>query len=142
PRRNCLSVSVANQRSTRLIHEAPVGLSRPVPLVKLADDLAGLDIERREERGRAERNRWYDARLAWAAAETATVCDRGLRSRLFRPRRGPRPCRVDRVEPNNVADFLDDQRVFGQLERLDPMRLQRSVCNLFHLLPTHDTSMM
>ena len=27
-------MSVANQRSTRLIHEAPVGLSRPVPLVK------------------------------------------------------------------------------------------------------------
>src|SRR5437899_11945058 len=76
--------------------EEPAEFRRAVPVVKLPDDLARLDVQRGEERGRAV------ARVvvgptppALAASATAAACDPRLESGLSRRRTGPTPCPAD-----------------------------------------------
>jgi hypothetical protein len=99
---------------------------RAVSLVAAADDLAGGDVQNGEQRGRA-----------MTPVVMAAPLD------LTRPHRQQRLGAVERldlrlfidaehegavgrvdVEPDNVADLRHKQRIGGELEGLDTMRLQ------------------
>ena len=97
-----------------------------MPLMKLRDHLAGLRVERREQ-GRG--------------AVTCVVVRPALHlARLHRQQRLGAVERLDlrllidtkhrrmrggiQIEADDIADFLDEQRIIRQLERLAPMGLQ------------------
>ena len=107
-------------------HQEPVKFSGAVALMELADDFAALGIQRGEERGRPmprvvvgpaldlPRPHWQHGLRAIQRLDLGFFVD-------AQPQRFVG--RIE-VEPDDVADFVDEQRIFGQLERLAPMRLQ------------------
>jgi len=94
--------------------------------MELADNFATLGIQRGEERGHPM------PRVVLGPALDLPRPHRqhGLRAieRLdlgfFVHAQHQRLVRRIEVEPDEVADFVDEQRIFGQLEGLAPMRLQ------------------
>src|SRR3989454_3907525 len=106
--------------------EEPAEFHRAVPVVKLPDDLAGLDVQRGEERGRAM------ARVVVGPAlhlpgphrQQRLRAIQGLNLGFLVDAQDQRLVRRIEVEPHDVADLVDEQRILGQLERLDPMWAQ------------------
>ena len=93
----------------------------------LADDLAGLHVERRKQR-----------RGAVAAVVVRAALDlpgphrqqrlraiQRLDLRLLVDTQHQRPVRRVQVQADDVAHLLDEQRILGELERLAAVRLQR-----------------
>ena len=102
-------------------------LLAPMPPMTFADDFAGGHVERREQRrgamaaivvrpplGRPERHR-QNRSGAIECLNLTLLIDAQDRAR------GPAG---SRYKPDDVADFLDEQGVARELERLAPMRLQ------------------
>jgi hypothetical protein len=101
-------------------------LLTPMPSMTFADHLAGRDIERREERGRAvapvvvrpalrraERHRQHRRRAV-----------EGLDLTLLVDAQDQGPIRGRQIEADDVAHFVDEERVAREFEGLTPMRLQ------------------
>jgi len=97
-----------------------------MPSMTFADHLAGRDIERREERGRAvapvvvrpalrraERHRQHRRRAV-----------EGLDLTLLVDAQDQGPIRGRQIEADDVAHFVDEERVARECEGLTPMRLQ------------------
>ncbi len=98
----------------------------PVAMMQLPDHRAGLHVEGREE-------------VARAVAEVVVRAPLGLARRHRQHRRGPlgrldqrlivhaqdeRPVRRVEVEPDDVTDLLDEQRVLRELECFRAVRLE------------------
>src|SRR5262249_11691902 len=101
-------------------------LDRAMPAVKLSDDLAGRGLERREQRRRAmpfvvPRSSLRLPRTHRQQGLRAVKC---LNLRLLVDAQHDGVLGRMDIQPDDVADFLDQQRVRRQLERLDTMRLQ------------------
>jgi hypothetical protein len=99
-------------------------LQTAVSAVELTNDCAGLHIQIGKQRRRALRSREPNVLLNRDAWETAAACGSRLGSDFFHRR--ATQCGIWRVdiEANNVAHFIDEQRVFGELECFAAMRLQ------------------
>ena len=148
PRRSCRVVSSANHRSTRFSQELYVQdevdvqpdrrlgvdaleelleLDRPMAAVQLADDRAGLDVERREQRGRAvaaivegaplglarlhrqqRRGALDEVDQPWAAAIAATVEHAAITFGFTTPER--RNCRRQSTSRETAFAPPDDLR--------------------------------
>ena len=97
-----------------------------MPAMTLADDLAGRDVERREQRGRAVPA--VVVRAALGRAERHRQHGRraveGLDLALFVDAQHQGAIRRREIQADDIAHFLDEQRVARQLERLAAMRLQ------------------
>src|SRR5207249_3985316 len=107
-------------------HQEASKFSGAVALMELADNFATLGVQRGEERGRPM------PRVVVGPALDLPRPHRqhGLRAieRLdlgfFVDAQHQRFVRRIEVEPDEVADFVDEQWIFGQLEGLAPRRLQ------------------
>ena len=106
--------------------QKPAKLSAAMPTKTPADDGARLGIERGEQRRCA---------IANVVVRSTLDLPRPHRQQGRRPVEGldlallidaehERAIRGIQIQAHNVADLLDEQRVFRQLERLAPMRLQ------------------
>ena len=102
-------------------------LHRPMAAMKLPDHGARLEVERGEQVGSAVTQIVGSMPLSLAGAHrqqrlTAIEC---LDLALLVDAQHQRAVGWIEVKPDDIAHFLDEQRVFGKLEALDPMRLQR-----------------
>ena len=102
-------------------------LHRPMAAMKLPDHGARLEVERGEQVGSAVTQIVGSTPLSLAGAHrqqrlTAIEC---LDLALLVDAQHQRAVRRIEVKPDDIAHFLDEQRVFGKLEALDSMRLQR-----------------
>ena len=95
-------------------------------LVALADDEAGGDIERREQRSRAVPDIGVGTPLGDAGQhrQHRLLAVEGLNLALFVHTEHHRSIRGRQIEPDDVADLLDEQRVAGELKRLRAVGLQ------------------
>ena len=101
-------------------------LRRPMPLMKLRDHLAGLRVERGEQGRRAVPfvvvgPAFHLARLH--RQQRLRAVERLDLRLLIDAEHGRMRGRIQ-IEADDIADFLDEQRIVRQLERLAPMRLQ------------------
>ena len=98
-----------------------------MPRVTGADDRPGFHIQRREQRRRPVPH--VVVRAAGRQARTHRQQRRGAIERLdlallvHAEHQGA--IRRMQIQPDDVAHFVDEQRILRQLERLGPMRLQR-----------------
>jgi len=101
-------------------------LLMPMPSMTLADDLAGGDIKRREQRGRPMPNVIVRLlrRNARSHRQQRPRPIQGLDLTLLIDAEDERVVRRIQIQADNRADFLDELRVCGQRERVDAMRLQ------------------
>src|SRR2546430_4701002 len=98
-------------------------LRSSMTLVAFADHKAGSDIEGCEQRRCGHKSEsGAPGRPASSAGQAAR--DQGLVSGSFRQRSDHRPIGRRQIKTDDVADFVDEQRVAGKLERLRAMRLQ------------------
>ena len=101
-------------------------LSRPVALMKLADDFATLRIQGREERGspvaRVIVGAPFDVSRAHGQHGLRPI--KRLDLGFFIHTQHQRFVGRVEIQPNDVAHFVDEQRVLRELERLAPMRVQ------------------
>ena len=101
-------------------------LPGPMALVALADDEAGGDVERSEQRGRAV----PDIGMGTPLGDTGQhrqhrlLAVEGLNLALFVHTEHHRSIRGRQIEPNDVPDLLDEQRVAGEVKRLRAVGLQ------------------
>ena len=97
-----------------------------VPTMRLTDDLAGGDVERCKERGRAVARIVVRAPLGDAGGQRQQrLCAiERLDLALLVHAQHHRLHRRVEVQADDVAHLLDEQRIAGKLERLLPMRLQ------------------
>ena len=124
--------------------------SGPMSLKKLPNDAARLDFQRGEERVRAMAaivmraaldlpgsHRQQRARAVQGCFSVGKTAPRpgshrqqraravqGLNLRLLIDAQDERVIRGMEIQPNNITDLLDEQRISRQLEPLGPMRLQ------------------
>jgi hypothetical protein len=98
----------------------------PMPLVAFADDKAGGDVERCEQRGRAMTDIGVSLtfRLTRHHRQDRLFAIERLNLALFIDAQDQRPIGQGQVEPNDVADLVDEQRITRKLEGLRAMRLQ------------------
>src|SRR3972149_6193956 len=95
-----------------------------MPSVMLGDDLAGLDVQGGEERGRAVADVVVGTTLdlAGAQGQDRLRAVQGLDLRLFVHAQNQGPIRRVEIQPNDVANLFDQERVGGKLEALRAMR--------------------
>ncbi len=116
--------SAAGTRAWMVIEEL-AEFPRPLTAVKLADHFAGLGIERGEQRGGVVPGVVMRAALDLPGTHRQHRLRpiEGLDLRLFVHAQHERPVGRIQIEPDNIADLLDEQGSFDSLE-LGPMRLQ------------------
>src|SRR4026207_396463 len=97
-----------------------------MPTMTFADDFAGRDVEGREQGGCAMAPVVVRAPPRRAERHRQDRCGpvQRLNLALFIDTQDQGAIGWRQVEANNVAHFLDKQRVARELERLTPMRLQ------------------
>ena len=107
------------------VEEAPE-LRGPVPTVAGADDLSRLHVEGGEERGRTMTTVVMGPALDLPRAhgQQRGRPVEGLDLGLLVDTQDQSPLGWVEVEPHDVTDLLDEQRVRRKFERLGPMRLQ------------------
>ena len=101
-------------------------LGGPVPAMTLPDDFAGLHVERREERGRPVAHVVVGPPLDLPRShgQQGLAPIQRLDLRLLVHTQHQRAIRRVQIEPDDVPDFVDEERVAGQLERVGAMGLQ------------------
>ena len=101
-------------------------LDGPVPSVQLSNHLAADGVQRRKQRCRAVSSVVVCSSLdlAWAHRQQRLRPLQRLDLRLLVHAQNQRIVRWIHVQTDDVANFLDQQRIGRQLERLNPMRLQ------------------
>jgi hypothetical protein len=123
---NQMNVEMAWHRGVDGI-EKPAEFPRTVARVTLANDTAAAHIERGKECRRpvADVVVRMAFRLTGTQRQDGRTAIEGLDLRFLVDAQHQRAFGRLQVQPDDVADLLDKERVFRQLERFGPMRLQR-----------------
>ena len=108
-----------------IVLQKPPKLDGPMPRLTPRNHFPARDIQRGEQRGGAVAHVVVRAplRLAGRSGNRAR-CDRALGPASSRPREHQRALGRLQIEADDVAHFVDEERIGRELERLFAMRLQ------------------
>jgi hypothetical protein len=120
-----MKVEVAGHRVVNGLKKLPK-FNGSVPMMELTEHSAGLEIERGKQGGGAVTPVVVGATFGLPGAhgqQRLTAVER-LNLRLLINTQNQRLVRRVQIQTDNVAHLFDKQRVFRELEALDPVRLQ------------------
>ena len=122
---NQMDVEVARHGRVDRVEEA-AEFARAMPRVTFADDAAGPHIERGKQRRRAMAHVVVRVPLGLPRPQRQDrrAAIERLNLRLLIDAQDQGAVRRMQIQPDDVADLLDEQRVLRQLEGLGPVRLQ------------------